>query len=68
MHILTYITINGSPCSDEAQESERRRLLSLWTAVHVVTKRTRRVCEDDYYIYTKKWKSTVIVRLFRVIH
>jgi len=29
--------------------------VSLWTAVHVVTKRTR-----------KKWKSTVIVRMFRV--
>jgi len=45
-----------------------KRLESLWTAVHVVTKRTRRVCEGDYYIYTKKWKPTVIVQLFRVIH
>jgi len=24
---------------------------SLWTAVHVVTKRTRRVCEGDYFTY-----------------
>jgi len=33
--------------------------LSLWTADHVVTKRTRRVYEGDYYIYKKKWKSSV---------
>jgi len=39
-------------------------LLSLRTAVHVVTKRTRRVCEGDYYIYTKKWNSTVIVMIW----
>jgi len=28
--------------------------ISLCTTVHVVTKRTRRVCEGDYYLYTKK--------------
>jgi len=39
----------------------------MWTAIHVMAKRTWRVCEGDYYIYTKKLKSTVIVRLLRVI-
>jgi len=38
-------------------------LLSLRMAVHVVTKRTRRG-ESDYYIYTKKWNSTVIVMIW----
>jgi len=37
--------------------------VSLWTAVHAVTKRTRRVCEGDYYTYTMKSKLRVIVRL-----
>jgi len=41
--------------------------ISMWTAIHVMAKRTWRVCEGDYYIYTKKLKSTVIVRLLRVI-
>jgi len=42
--------------------------LSLCTAEHVVTKRNKWVCEGDYYVYTKKWKSTVIVRSLWVIH
>jgi len=37
---------------------------SMWTAVHVVTKRTRRVCEGDYYIYIQR-KSTVMIRSYR---
>jgi len=44
--------VDGSPRNDEAhQESVRWRLLLLRAAVHVVTKRTRRVCECDYYIH-----------------
>jgi len=32
------------------------------TVDHLVTKRTRRLCENNYYIYTKELKSVVMVR------
>jgi len=41
------------------------QLLALWTAVNVVTKRTRRVCKDDYTEqYPEQYPFDIVSSIF----